>query len=417
MAQGIVEYRESLNKMRTSKAGARDLNKLIKDPNAPLTDETLAPIADKSGLDYNKIKANVANKKKSPTIFDLAGKVINAGIGTIDTINQTKDTIAAGKRIFSNEKNSNDAFGDTKGGLGTFSDLEKLLKTAGGFMGAISLLSKFFKLDLMQVENLNDTSNTTINQIVPGTTPELLNNKIPDRVNIPKFPKIETPDPMREGSELANNLGAGLNGQFTQSSIEVINFGTTENVPTPEISAPPIELETPPEYNNMEIPNSPLLDKLQIVSLELPNVPGSTSKIEGSVQFNSNNYLSNVNIILKNMAITLNLKLDGNSLNGGGTLTLGAFDNIRNTLYNGNTNLLPFQIRADSSIIGSITFTISQTPSNFSAETYITFITVNSGNSVSYINKTDKTVSMYIYAPKLGMTENNPLKIEGNYEE
>lgn len=397
MAQGIREYNEKRKSLTKTRQSAKQLDAKIKDKNAKLDKKSLKPITDNAGIDIDKVPET---KKSSPNMLNTLKKGIDIGKDTVKTYKEVKEAV--------------DPFINSKGGLGTFADLEKLLKTAGGFLGAISLLSKFFKLDLTTVENLNDT---TINKIAPGTTETLLDTTVPsDKVNIPKFPKITKADENREGGELANNVADALENKHNQAATEIqMGFGKTENK-IPELKPPaPIQFEPEPNRDKYESKTGEFTRLLELQTIELPKIPGASSKIEGSVQFTPTDFLRNANIPLKSMSITLNLKLEGNTLIGNAFVKLDAQDNVRDATYNGNISTVPLQIRTDDTIIGA--FTVNKNYNPFGGEQSITFNTVNSGTLVGQINRNEKTVTLNVYSPKLAMTDTNPIQIKGNYEE
>ncbi len=363
----------------------------------------------KTDDDYDKEVLKIDNKNiNTPTSVTQVNPTIINKSNTLQNIN---------KAIPPTDKQS-DIFSDIIGGLGNFGDLKSLLTDVSGIMGVMGLLSKFFKLDLKQVEKLNDTSeisNTNIEKYIPGVATGALDNiKIPTNFRKPNLPEIpiNADDPTKEIANISEN-------KAVISSLKIQECGNT-----PDIADLNIQPELP--KLNEYIPAKPkeldIYNPLDEITSKLPEIPESSSNIIGSGNFP---VLFNGDIQINNISITLNLKKEGDGiyakLNGKVHITLKSNSNLEYDGLYGKDDVELNLTQFDSDITkykvrGSIV--VERKSGDLGLEFITFYINGNYNSSFGILNVPNRTVEIAVYAPGSGglqMKAGQNITLTGNY--
>lgn len=257
--KGVREYKTDLLKISKGRSALNTLSDAVKDVNFSYTPDFIQTIATKADIDLNNIPS------EQNYITDL--KETTLGTGTNFVKNKLEKTTS-----------ENSLFSDTKGGLGNFNDLQKILSTVG-IMGLLMLLMKFFKLDLSQIETLNDISQigSGFEKLIPGiNVGDLDGVGIPTNIpnlNLPKIPKTDIP--------IVNNLATAIENNVMSSALSLTGFGLTPNIPFSNPIPKKIDLE---QYKPIEYDVPDPFDYKKNVKVQLSENPLSESKIRGNLE-------------------------------------------------------------------------------------------------------------------------------------
>lgn len=309
--KGPREYQESLLQLSTTKQAGEELKTFIEQKNTEfengnyteIKEDELSKISDKANINIKEVPSD----KKYTDRLTVPNDIRN------------------GESLLTDLSNIADPFLNSTKGLGTFGDLEKLLSFSGGILNVISLLSKFFKLDLSTIENINDIggNNTTVNQLAPGTTEQLLDTVMPMKnITIPPFPKITEANENIPGSTQANNLATQLKNKHAEKATNVqMNYGKTSNERKMPAFKQEIKLEQyKPIENKLKIGGLEQLLSYKAQKIEGAENKAMESKIEGSL--NLMNPIQSGQIVASSMALTLNLTFNktNKTLKGGASM-------------------------------------------------------------------------------------------------
>lgn len=340
---------------------------------------------------------------------NLVSSSLNTNIPTMQTSSILPENIINNPNVENIQNKISNPFSNSPKGLGTFGDLEKLLNFSGGINNVISLLSKFFHLDLSIIEKINDISGTVtsiINQLVPGSTTSLLNNNIPTNLIKSAMPDMIEANPNIPGATKLNNLNKQIENRSTELDMKFQSFGKTENKiiqkPNPIIPKPDIEIP-----NLMKPPNFASLVSFPDSMTTNGSETGTTSKIEGILTPIS---ARNNMIVIEKINMILNLQLKNNKLIGTAFLNLKGNQNQYDATYNNNSIILNlediFGTLVKKRVTGTIILNRTSQPRNDAETLKFTFEKPSFLNGVkdedNIIDLTNKTAKLNVISKGSG---------------
>lgn len=414
--KGPIKYQEKIVENSKKIKSTMSLNKLAKDKNynydvlgdsnTTITDSEIQECVGDMDI------TNISNTNEYTNDTQLDSNI---------TQNIVSNNIENNNNLLNNITKTSDPFVDSPKGLGTFGDLEKLLSFTGGINNIINLLSKFFNLDLSVIENINDIGGSissgvsVINQLVPGSTSNLLDSKVPKN----SFKSSATPDiieanPNIPGAIKLNNTAKQIKNEIIQNDLDLQKYGNTKEV---EVTPPEkIELE---KYKEIETDKMGIGGLEKLLSIEEQTTEGAqnpfmASKIEGIQTISENSPFTNNGIQLLNISATLNLKLNGTNLDGNATVTFNARNNADTVLYTGKSEgslgSWIIKLQNNGKVSSTSTFKVNRSATEIKGKPYYIFY-IDANNS-SY-DANNKTIKLNIYPSELNSSY--AFEVKGNY--
>lgn len=351
-------------------------------------------ITDEEIQDIIGTDIDISNISSETQYTDTVDNLTDNNISTLQTSSILPETITNQSSIENIQNKIDNPFSNMTKGLGTFNDLEKLLNFSGGIDSVIALLSKFFHLDLNIFEKINDIgggATSIINQLIPGSTPSLLNNNIPTNLITSAMPDMIEANPNIPGSIKLNNLNKQIGNNSTELDMELQSFGNTEDIipelpepipPKPEVEIP--DLMKPPDFASLVTYST----SMTITGVE----NGTTSKIEGILSPIS---ARNIRVVIEKINMILNLQLKNNQLVGTAFLNLKGNQNKYTSTYENNNVILGLEdiigTNVKKRVIGTI---ILNRTSDFQNDLETLKFTLERPSSSNLVRDDDNTIDL-----------------------